>query len=164
MKKIFVCFSIFLSVFFICPQDIDAKNLDDPRVLRLRKFLDSNNSALAPHAQYLISIADFHKMPWTLIPAIAGVESTFCKFIPRDSFNCWGWNNGKTKFADFQSAVDIVARSLKVNYWDRGLTTPELIGRKYAPPTPSWGRKVRKYMNQIEQMPISSLLAIEPSF
>lgn len=122
----------------------------DPRIEKLKKFLTKYKSPLLPYAEYIVVRADESEIPWSLVVAIAGVESTFCKVIPPKSYNCWGWRNGKHSFENYQVAIEIVSKTLKSNYFKKGLVTPERIGPTYAPPTPSWGAKVRYFMNQIE--------------
>ena len=120
------------------------------RSLVLSNFLSRYNSVLFPYADTIIETADKYEIPWSLVVAIAGVESTFCKFIPSNSCNCWGWNNGKIAFQDYNEAIEIVSKTLKTNYLNKGYNTPEKIGRIYAPPTYSWGGKVRYFMEMIE--------------
>src|SRR3989338_5208606 len=75
---------------------------------------------------FLIDISDKYDLPWNLIAAISGVESGFCRNIPKFSYNCWGWANGNRYFTGFEDALETVASGLKQIYFDRGLTTPEL--------------------------------------
>lgn len=131
----------------------------DNRVIKVRDYLTNHNSALIPYAEYIVKTADEHNIPWSLVVAISGVESTFCKHIPSGSSNCWGWNNGATYFKDYKEAIYIVSKTLKNNYFDKGFNTPEKIAPIYAPPSPSWGWKVRFFMNQIENHPLANLLA-----
>ncbi|MBI5452197.1 hypothetical protein HY945_01945 [Candidatus Gottesmanbacteria bacterium] len=134
-------------------------NRADNRAIKVRDYLTKHNSALTPYAEYIVKTADEHNIPWSLIVAIAGVESTFCKHIPGGSSNCWGWNNGVTYFKDYKEAIYIVSKTLKNNYFDKGFNTPEKIAPIYAPPSSSWGWKVRFFMNQIENHPLPNLLA-----
>lgn len=125
-------------------------NQADNRAMIVQDYLTNHNSALTPYAEYIVKTADEHQIPWSLVVAISGVESTFCKHIPGGSSNCWGWNNGATYFKDYKEAIFIVSKTLKDKYFDRGFDTPEKIAPIYAPPTPSWGGKVRFFMNQLE--------------
>lgn len=131
----------------------------DNRAMIVKDYLTKHNSVLTPYAEYIVKIADEYEIPWNLVVAISGVESTFCKRIPFNSANCWGWNNGETYFKDYKEAIRIVSKTLKNNYFDRGLDTPEKIAPIYAPPSPSWGWKVRFFMNQIETHSLPILLA-----
>ena len=61
----------------------------DSRTRILREFLKQYNSPLVPFAQDFVSIADKYSLDWKLVAAISGVESTFGKQIPYESYNGW---------------------------------------------------------------------------
>lgn len=129
----------------------------DLRVLQLRSYLLKWKSPLADSSELIIYAADAYSIPWTLIPAIAGVESGFCRSIIRNSYNCWGWRNGSHIFSTHEEAIVTISQSLRLAYYDKGLTTVERIAPRYAPPSPHWGRKVRFFMEKIErQLPLDS--------
>ncbi|KKS98360.1 MAG: hypothetical protein UV73_C0002G0074 [Candidatus Gottesmanbacteria bacterium GW2011_GWA2_43_14] len=135
----------------------EAEPVDD-RVTRLEKTLTVYGSDLAPYSKFIIAVSDKNNLPWHLLAAISGVESGFCRKIPSVSYNCWGWANGRKYFTDYEDALETVASGIKSNYIDRGLTTPELMNRVYAPPSATWAWKVRYFMNLIEyQTPDISL-------
>lgn len=140
---------------------ITSNEIVDPRPDKLKFFFQSQNSPLEPHADIIVQLADKYDLPWNLVPAIAGVESTFCRHIPENSFNCWGWANGKTTFTNYPTAVEIVSKALRERYYDRGLTTPELISPVYAPPSTTWAGKIRMFMEKIDQQPAPGLSALE---
>lgn len=120
----------------------------DLRPLKLEIFLNHQNSQLAKHAQHIVFEADKNQIDWTLFPAIAGVESGFCRAYIASTNNCVGWGGGYIEFQNIDEQIEIVSQSLKKNYVDQGLTTTELIGLKYAA-DPSWGSKVRGWQNKI---------------
>jgi membrane-bound lytic murein transglycosylase B len=122
----------------------------DDRALRLEKYLDGRKSPMAKIAPDFIEIADKYNLDWKLLPAIAGVESTFGRYTP-GNYNPYGWNNAKTGFANWQQATETVARGLRTLYVREGEITPAKIGRKYAPPTPSWASRVGRFMAEIEK-------------
>lgn len=124
--------------------------IENEKINRLTSFLKRYNSSLSLYSKLIVEQARDYGIPWSLIVAISGVESTFCRFIPTGSSNCWGWNNGSYHFKDLSDGIKIVSRSLKINYFDKGRTTPETIAPIYAPPSSSWSRKVRFFMNLIE--------------
>jgi len=129
---------------------IEFANDREFRIFHLKSFLMKNNSPLAEHAELLVKTAEEEGLPWSLVAAISGIESSFCKAIPYQSYNCWGWNNGVSRFTDYPDAIKIVSQTLKHNYFDRGLDTPEKISPVYAPPSQTWASKVRYFMNLIE--------------
>lgn len=135
------------------PQAPQNKKADE-RIIKLKSFLSRFNSPLSEEVEKIISNADIYNIPWSLVPAIAGVESGFCNNIPLGSNNCWGWNNGNFCFLDLEEGVHIVSKHLRFYYIDKGLNTPELINKVYAPPSSAWSGKVRSFMYQIENFPI----------
>lgn len=131
----------------------------DTRVKRLEayltKFDGSFKSPLAQEAEYIIEEADKYRVDWRLIVAIAGVESTFCKHIPKDSHNCWGWGiptgaPSGLSFVYYKEAITAVTKGLRENYIDRGYHTPEKMGSMYAA-SPRWATNVHFFINEIEQ-------------
>lgn len=133
----------------------------DEREIKLAMYLASHKSELLPYAHDLIQTADKYDLPWTLIPAISGVESTFCKRIPYQSYNCWGWRNGAHQFESYPAAIEIVAKTLRTRYFNRGYMTPERIAPIYAPPSTTWGGNVRFFMNKIEQQSVPEYLTLQ---
>ncbi|OGM75104.1 hypothetical protein A3H19_01860 [Candidatus Woesebacteria bacterium RIFCSPLOWO2_12_FULL_39_9] len=126
----------------------------DQRVVRLESFLESHNSPLASYAFEFVWYADLYDIDWRLVPAISGVESTFGKKIPRGSYNAYGWVNGKYRFESWESSIEIVSKTLREKYYDRGATSISQIARRYAPPSKTWAWKVRFFMEKIDSTPV----------
>jgi len=131
----------------------------DSRVVRLRSYLNQHNSPLSQDAQPLIDVAEKYQLPWSLIPAIAGKESGFCRVVPAGSHNCWGWAvyTGQSSGAAFDSyphAIETIAKGLKENYLDQGLTTIADIETRYTPQSAlrdnSWKNDVEQIMRERE--------------
>lgn len=130
---------------------IVAKELD-PRALVLRDYFAKYNSPLENHSQDFIDAADEYDMDWKLVPAIAGVESTFGKFTP-GGFNGWGWGVYGTQalyFNSWRDGIFTVSKGLRENYINKGLTDPYSMNRVYATSS-SWGYKVTYFMNDLDQ-------------
>lgn len=126
----------------------------DQRVTRLEAYLKSHNSPLSEYAAVFVQTADKYELPdWRLVPAIAGVESTFGKAIPENSYNAYGWANGTHRFQSWEESIATVSKTLKSRYVDRGADTVEEIGRIYAPPSNTWAVKVRFFMREIGMFP-----------
>lgn len=84
------------------------KTFSDPRAEKVYKFLKGYNSPLAPYAELIVSEADRNGIPYTLVPAIAGKESSFGKHLA-NSYNAWGITGGKeTRFRAFDSWADAI--------------------------------------------------------
>ena len=126
----------------------------DARAEILKQFLAEHKSPLEPYADFIVEKSDEVGLEDPrLIVAIAMCESTACKRIPEGSFNCWGFQNGATKFPSMEWAITRVAETLKTQYFDKGLTTPEEIMTKYAPPSVEkggpWARCVKLYLDKL---------------
>lgn len=122
----------------------------DTRVEKLTEFLKAYGSPLAPYAQQFVDSADKYRLDWKLVPAITGVESTFGKQIPAGSYNAYGWANGVYYFQSWEQSIELVSKTLKEKYAERGLDTPAKMGPVYAPPSKTWAGKVVYFMNLIE--------------
>ncbi len=131
----------------------------DTRVKRIKNFLGKYNSPISPYAQSIVNLADQYQIDYRIVVAISGVESTFCKAIPYNSYNCWGWKNGNHAFQSYPDALEIVSKTLGNNYYRRGFDTPEGIGPIYAPPSPAWSGNVRFFMNLMDKDISSTFLA-----
>jgi len=133
----------------------DVENGYDFRVENLRKFLDKYNSPLAIYAQEFIAYADINGLDYRLVPSITGVESTFGKHIPYDSFNAYGWANGEYSFVSWEDSIAHVSEVLKTSYIDKGAPTIAKIAKRYAPPSSTWGGNVSFFVNKIDTLPLN---------
>ncbi len=130
------------------------KNIKDKRIAVLKAFFRLHDSPLYDHAEFIVKVSDQYELDYRLLPAIAMQESTACKAIPINSYNCWGWGiygTTVTRFASYQEGIDTVAKGLKINYLDKGLKTPEEIMRKYTPSSSgSWAYGVNTFVDVLE--------------
>lgn len=124
--------------------------IPDQRVRNLRNYLRYNNSPLEDYSSDFVRLADKYNIDWRLVPAITGVESTFGKFIPQGSYNAYGWANGNYYFTSWPESIEIVTKTLRENYFNRGADTVEEIAPIYAPPSQTWASKVRFFIGSIE--------------
>lgn len=170
MRKILPFILTAFLAFIFTPQTVQAKELltmagtsailkneeqialikQNQRALQLEAFLQKYNSPLAPYAQNFVDMADKYGIDWKLVPAITGVESTFGKHIPYNSYNAYGWANGKYSFKSWEESIEKVTKTLKEKYYNRGLDNPYKIGPVYAPPSSTWAGKVNRFMKEIE--------------
>ncbi len=130
---------------------IESKSLD-PRAEILTGYLAKYNSPLQYHSQDFIDAADTFGVDWKLVPAIAGVESTFGHRTP-GGFNGWGWGvygDNRIAFNSWREAIFTITKGLKEGYIDQGLTEPYSMNRKYAS-SPTWGTKVSYFMGDIDE-------------
>src|SRR3990167_11101427 len=118
----------------------------------LASYLAKFNSPLQYHAQDFIDAAKTYELDWRLVPAIAGVESTFGKFIP-GGYNAWGWGVYGTNaiyFKSWREAIFTISQGLREGYLDKGLTDPYSMNRIYAA-SKTWGGKVTFFMGDINK-------------
>lgn len=112
----------------------------------LRKY----NSPLADSADSFVTACLKYNLNCYLLPSIAGLESTFGKFIAPGSYNPFGWGGGYIMFNDWNEAIDTVAAGLRTNYIDKGAESIEEVGRIYSEST-TWSQRVRIFINEFER-------------
>jgi len=126
----------------------------DARPIIIEKYLKKYNSPLLLYADELLKASEKYGVDYRLIVAIAQCESNLCKKSPPGSYNCWGFENGETKFLSWEQALDQVAKTLREEYLDKGLETPGEIMVKYAPPSVEkggpWAKCVSQFIEELE--------------
>ena len=127
----------------------------DYRVENLSKFLKKYDSPLASFAEDFVTYADINGLDYRLVPAISGVESTFGKHIPSNSYNAYGWANGEYSFTSWQDSIAHVSETLKNSYIDKGAPTIAKIAKRYAPPSTTWGNGVKFFIGKIDTLPLN---------
>ncbi|MBI2017909.1 glucosaminidase domain-containing protein [Candidatus Daviesbacteria bacterium] len=141
-------------------QEVSLKKLDKEAEI-LAAYLSKFNSPLQYHAQDFIDAAKEYGVNWKLLPAIAGVESTFGKFIP-GGYNAYGWAiytpDSRYAFKSWRDGIFTVTKGLKHDYIDKGLTEPYSINKRYAA-SKTWGSKVTFFMNDLEQFAVQHELS-----
>lgn len=132
-------------------EQIESKQLDEDAKI-LAEYFALHNSPLEVHAQDFIDAAKKYDLDWKLVPAIAGVESTFGKQIP-GGYNAWGWGVYGTQaiyFDSWKNGIYTVSKGLRENYLNKGLLNPYQMNRIYAA-SPFWGNKVAYFMKDMEE-------------
>lgn len=133
-------------------QDLVVSKKLDKEAQILQKYLAKFDSPLQLHAQDFIDAARTYNLDWKMLPAIAGVESTFGKQIP-GGYNAYGWGvygNQAIYFTSWTDGINTVAKGLKENYLDKGLTDPYKMNSIYAE-SKSWGSRVTYFMQELEK-------------
>lgn len=127
------------------------QQIEDSRVVVLRKYLEQQGSPLAPYASDFVKDADTYNLDWKLLVAISGVESTFGKAVP--CTNAWGfgvYGDQTLCFNSYPEAIQTISKTLREQYMDKwGATDVYAIGSLYAA-SPTWADRVTFFMNQIE--------------
>ncbi len=127
----------------------------DFRVENLRSFLAEHNSPLTDYAEDFVEYADIYGLDYRLVPSISGVESTFGKRIPSKSYNAYGWANGNYSFKSWPDSISVVSSTLRTKYIDKGAPTIAKIAKRYAPPSTTWGSKVKYFLGKIDSLPLN---------
>lgn len=131
----------------------------DNRAKILKKFLQFYNSPLADNAETFVKQADANNLDWRLVASISGVESTFGKQIPYNSYNAWGWGiygNNMIYFTSFDEAIETISKALRENYIDKwGAQNVYQIGRFYAA-SPTWTQRVVYFMNKVDEFAVKN--------
>jgi len=154
MKKLITCIVFTIVTLASGAGAVRAEEFDY-RVAVLENYLDEHDSPLADYADEFVASADKYGLDWRLVPAITGVESTFGKQIPENSFNAYGWANGDYRFDSWEDSIDHVSMTLKTKYVDRGAPTLAKIARRYAPPSTTWAGKVKYFVTKIDKLPVT---------
>lgn len=123
----------------------------DQRIYALTFFLQSKNSPLVSYAEEFLKAADYYEIDWKLVPAITGIESSFGKHMPQNTYNAYGWNGGNYYFDSWKASIWHVTKVLKTKYYDHGAKSISQIAKIYAPPSVVWARSVSHFSAEIEQ-------------
>jgi hypothetical protein len=127
----------------------------DYRVANLENYLESYNSPLSEYSIDFVAYADEYGLDYRMVPAISGVESTFGKRVPKNSYNAYGWANGEYRFTSWEDSIEHVSMTLKTKYIDRGATSITKIARRYAPPSATWASNVKYFVGKIDTLPLT---------
>jgi hypothetical protein len=122
-----------------------------PKKVAIYRVLARHNSPLVKEVDSFINACISYEVNCYLLPAIAGVESGFGRHLLPESHNPFGWGGGYLYFASWQEGFFTVAKGIRENYLDYGLTSVGLIGPVYAPPSTTWASKVLMFMEMFEK-------------
>lgn len=129
-------------------------SLSDGRAANLKSFFRKYNSPLYDNAETIVKVSDQYQFDYRLLPAIAMQESNLCKYIPEDSYNCWGWGiygNTVLRFDSYDEAIEAIGKGIKNEYLDKGLLTASAIMQKYTPSSKgSWAHGVNTFLRALE--------------
>lgn len=133
--------------------------------LAIKNVLEKYNSPLKGEYKTFVDVCEKYSLDCYLLPSIAGLESTFGKFILPSSYNPFGWGGGYIIFSSWKEAIETVGQKLRENYIDKwGLRTVEEIGPVYSESS-TWSQRVnffikefnneeKKYLLQTEDFPV----------
>lgn len=133
--------------------ELAAAQQEDDRTVVLQKYLQHQNSPLAPLADVFVAQADLYQIPWDLVAAMTGTESTFGQAVPLNCNNPLGfgiYGDQRMCFPSYRDAIHTVSRALRQNYMDNwGARDVCSIAHLYAA-SPTWCEHTTYFMNDIE--------------
>lgn len=142
------------------PEPIQAISVEqknpDPNVVVLENYLNQKKSPLASSAGKFIEIAETYSLDWTLLPAIAGVESGFETAGNTSDFNPFGYmcSGHPCAFESFDEAIARVGKTLGTGrayqkFRDTGSISVLAVPYNYVSPE-DWTRKVQHFQEEIK--------------
>jgi len=171
MKK-FISIVILYFLFFISAVSVKAEviagasaplvynsfiSINDIEQLRQKKIksaietvLKKYNSPMSKESDSFVKACVKYQIDCYLLPSIAGLESTFGKFIWPNSHNPFGWARGYMMFDNWESGINTVAKGIRNGYLSKGALTIEDIGPIYSE-SPTWATRVNYFKNQFER-------------
>ncbi len=174
MKKLIAFIILFLAAIFLAPrltwlaQDAYADEVRsssaklapvvnsqkdyalDTRTRAVRNVFEKYNSPLVDQASFFVKYADEYEVDWKLLPSIAGLESTFGRFLMPGSYNAYGWGGGHIYFESWEDGIKTINKAIRENYINRGATDVWSIGPIYAE-SKTWSVRVNSFMQEINE-------------
>ena len=130
---------------------IDIEQLHQKKLkIAIETVLKKYNSPMSEESDSFIKACIKYQIDCYLLPSIAGLESTFGKFIWPNSYNPFGWARGYMMFDSWDEGIDTVAKGLRKGYLNKGALTVEDIGPIYSE-SPTWAVRVNYFINQFEK-------------
>jgi hypothetical protein len=133
---------------------IDDKAIEEMNEKRLKMVIESvlkrYDSPMANESEAFVKTCIKYEIDCYILPSIAGLESTFGKFIYPNSYNPFGWGRGYMMFTDWSEGINTVAKGLKNGYINKGATTLDTIGPIYSE-SPTWAVRVDYFVNQFKK-------------
>lgn len=133
------------------PEALDRKE----RAEKVDALLASYNSPLEGYGMKFVLEADKNNIDWRLLPAIAGVESTFGRHACKKATNSFlGYGSCKINFKSVDESIERVSASLGGNldstaHHYEGKNTKQILG-KYNSVIPTYTSKVIRIMKMID--------------
>ena len=128
----------------------------DELVAKLNRSLNSTLAGKGDSfAKYATELGIDPYLAVAIVLHETGCNGTCSKQV-RECYNVGGMKGGPScngtsykKFASLDEGIYSFMYNLKTNYYDKGLTTPEQMNKKYAA-SKAWARKIHHYINKIK--------------
>ncbi len=134
---------------FINDKDIELMKEKQLKIV-IESVLNRYNSPLAGESEIFVKACIKYQIDCYLLPSIAGLESTFGKFVWPNSYNPFGWARGYMMFENWSEGIETVAKGLNKGYLSKGAKTVEDIGPIYSE-SPTWAVRVNFFIKQFEK-------------
>jgi len=134
---------------FISANDIEVLRQNKIKAT-IENVLNKYDSPMKNESDSFVKACIKYQIDCYLLPSIAGLESTFGKFILPNSFNPFGWARGYMMFDTWENGIDTVAKGLRNGYMAKGALTVEDIGPIYSE-SPTWAIRVNYFKTQFEK-------------
>lgn len=118
--------------------------------LAIKAVLNRYKSPMEGSEKAFIDVCIKYNLDCYLLPSIAGLESTFGRFIWPNSYNPFGWARGYMMFEDWSDSIDTVASGLRKNYLNRGALSTYEIGPIYSESS-TWAVRVERFKREFEK-------------
>ncbi|MGB9707381.1 MAG: hypothetical protein ACPL1D_01370 [Microgenomates group bacterium] len=143
---------------------INKQNSDLRKLYTIKRaikiILIKNNSPLINNIPSFISTCLKYNLDCYFLPAIAGLESSYGKYIYPNSYNPFGWGGGYINFSSWDEAIEQVGQKIKENYIDKGLTDIYSIGKIYSN-SPTWAERISLIINNFKIIEQQQFLLLE---
>ena len=134
---------------FISTSDIEEMRLRKVK-MAIENILKRYGSPMSEESDSFVKACIKYQIDCYLLPSIAGLESTFGKFIWPESHNAFGWARGYMMFDTWAEGIDTVGKGLRKGYLNKGALTVEDIGPIYSE-SPTWATRVNYFKIQFEK-------------
>jgi hypothetical protein len=138
------------------PITTEEEKIRKERAEDIDKLLASYDSPLVGYGEKFVIEAEKNDIDWRLLPAIAGVESTFGRHACKKAKNSFlGYGSCKMDFKSVDDAIERVSASLGGNnentaHHYEGKNTAQIL-RKYNSVIPDYPSKVIRIMKMINK-------------
>ena len=116
----------------------------------MTEVLKKYNAPLLTEVDSFLEACETYDLDCYLLPSIAGVESTFGRFLLPGTYNPFGWGRGLLVFSSYNQSIMTVGKGLRENYINKGADTVDKIGHIYCEGN-TWSGKVTFFMNKFEE-------------
>ncbi|HVX65866.1 MAG TPA: hypothetical protein VHA11_04645 [Bryobacteraceae bacterium] len=139
----------------------ESQYSQDPRLGRLRQFLERAHSPIRHLAVDFLRAADRHRLDWRLLPSISVIETGAGRTAVQN--NIFGWDSGRKAFTSVREAIYLVASRLGTSKLYRDKDLDEVLTTYN--PLPEYPGKVKSVMRQVDASePLQARTPSNPSF